>query len=106
MYKAGVDAARFDLRLSDLSQFTLIGVLGYHEEQDAGNGWSRAPDWGRTSLVGRLTRNRGDFEWGLVAGRVRDYRVFGASLQGDLFHWLGIRAEGHYQDTEKDKKII
>ncbi|NIA04692.1 MAG: hypothetical protein GWP11_01825, partial [Proteobacteria bacterium] len=71
VYKPGVDAARFDLRLSDLSQFTLVGVLGYHEERDAGNGWSRAPDWGRTSLVGRLTQNRGDFEWGLVAGRVR-----------------------------------
>lgn len=104
VYKPGVDAARFDLRLSDLSQFTLIGVLGYHEEQGASNGWSRAPDWRRTSLVGRLTQNRGDFEWGLVAGRVRDCRVLGASLQGDLFHWLGIRAEGHYQDTEKDNQ--
>ena len=101
-YKPGVDALRFERRLGDLSQFTLVGVLGYYEDPGSDSGWSRGPDWERTTLLGRFTKINGDFEWGLLGGTVSNLTVLGASLQGELFHWLGIRAEGHYQETWKD----
>jgi hypothetical protein len=101
-YKPGVDAVRYERRLGNLTQFTLVSVLGYEEDPDSGSGWSRDPDWQRTSMLGRLTTVSGDFEWGFIGGYVPYFTVLGASLQGELFGWLGVRAEGHYQETWKD----
>lgn len=101
-YKPGVDAIRVEQQLGDLSQFTLAGVLGYGEDPDSDSGWSSEPEWSRTSLLGRFTQVNGNFEWGLMGGTVPYFTVLGASLQGELFQWLGIRVEGHYKDTWKD----
>ena len=101
-YKPGVDALRYEKRLADLTQFTLLGVLGYTEDPDSDSGWSRAPDWQRTSLVGRLTHILGDYELGFLGGILPGCTVQGLSLQGDVFPWLGIRAEGNYRDTWSD----
>lgn len=101
-YKPGVDSGRAEVRLGNLAQLSLVGVLGYAPADTNAADWRNRPDWSRNSLVGRLAVNRNDFEWGVLAGSVRQYRVIGGSLQGELFDWLGIRAEGHYADPEHD----
>ncbi len=93
---------RADLRLAPLSQLTLLGVLAYQPDAASANGWSRAPDWGKTSLLARFTADRGGFGWGILGGTVRDRSLAGGSLQGQLFDWLGVRAEGHYAWGEED----
>ena len=102
VYKPGVDAVRYERRIADLSQLTIVGVLGFYEDSDTGSGWSRAPDWQRTSIIGRFTTVRGDFEWGALGGVLREYSVVGTSLQGEFFDWLGIRAEGNYKASWKE----
>ncbi|MHB8811489.1 MAG: hypothetical protein ACYC9M_15990 [Desulfobulbaceae bacterium] len=102
VYKPGVDAVRYEHRLADLTQFSLVGVLGYEEDPDSANGWSRAPDWQRTSVLGRYVRSAGRLEWGMLAGVIREDNIVGASLQGELTDWLGLRAEGHYRDSNQD----
>lgn len=97
-YKPGVDSGRAEVRLGNLAQLSLIGVLGYSPESaaDSDAEWRNRPDWSRNSLLARLAVNRHDWEWGLLAGSVRTQRITGGSLQGELFDWLGVRAEGHY----------
>ena len=102
LYKPGVDAIRFERRLADLTQLSLVGVLGYSEDPDSDNGWSREPDWQRTSVLGRYVRSVGALEWGMLMGVVRENNIVGASLQGELTDWLGVRAEGHYRDSQHD----
>ncbi|MHB8788972.1 MAG: hypothetical protein ACYDBT_03740 [Desulfobulbaceae bacterium] len=102
VYKPGVDALRYEHRLADLTQFSLVGVLGYEEDPDSENGWRREPDWERTSVLGRYVRSAGRLEWGVLAGVVREDNIVGASLQGELNDWLGLRAEGHYRDSHQD----
>lgn len=102
VYKPGVDALRYEHRLADLTQFSLVGVLGYEEDPDSANGWSKKPDWQRTSVLGRYVRSVGALEWGMLAGVVREDNIVGASLQGELNDWLGLRAEGHYRASNQD----
>ena len=100
-YKAGVDAARAEIRFGDLTQLTLLGVLSYDQDPSSDTGWSRAPDWRRTSLLARMVTSSLGFEWGMLAGTVHDRTVVGGSLQGELWDWLGLRAEGHYGSQEE-----
>jgi len=95
VYKPGVDALRAEVRLGELSQLFLISVLGYGRDPDTDTGWSDTPAGRRTSYIGRVSTVFKNFEWALLGGTVRDCDVIGGSLQGDLFQWLGIRAEGH-----------
>ncbi|MFH1021080.1 MAG: hypothetical protein V1782_10810, partial [Pseudomonadota bacterium] len=101
-YKPGVDSGRAEVRLGNLAQLSLVGVLGYSPESAADTEWRNRPDWSRNSLLARLAVNRHDWEWALLGGSVRDHRITGASLQGELFDWLGVRAEGHYAAPEQD----
>jgi hypothetical protein len=104
VYKPGVDAVRFERRLANLSQLTVVGVLGYDRDPASDSGWSRSPDWDRTSVLGRYVLDTGGFQWGALGGVVRNSPIAGASLQGELFRWLGIRAEGHYLDSRQDDR--
>ncbi|MDG4476893.1 hypothetical protein [Thiovibrio frasassiensis] len=101
-YKPGVDSGRVEVRLGNLAQLTLVGVLGYSPEGTGETEWRHRPDWSRNSLVARLAVNRNDWEWGVLGGSVREHRISGGSLQGELFDWLGIRAEGHYAAPEQE----
>jgi len=94
-YKAGVDAARADIQLADLSQLSLIAVLGYRSSVSSDNGWSNRPDANRHSYVARVSGVFGDFDLALLGGSVKKERVFGGDFQGELFDWMGIRGEGH-----------
>jgi hypothetical protein len=95
VYKPGVDAVRAEVRLDNLSQLSLISVLGYRQEPDKDTGWSNSPTRSRSSYIGRVSTIFKDFEWVLLGGTVRDMTVIGGSLQGDFLQWLGIRSEGH-----------
>lgn len=100
-YRPGVDALRADLRLAPLSQLTLLAVLAYASEPDSANGWSRGPEWSDTALLAGYSREWRGFGWSLLGGTVNDRTLAGGGLQGELFDWLGVRAEGHYALEEQ-----
>jgi hypothetical protein len=100
VYKPGVDALRAEVRLGELSQLSLISVLGYDPDQDSSNGWSKRPISNRASCLGRISTNMYNFEWALIAGSLADEDVIGVSAQGEVFKWLGVRAEGHVNKPE------
>jgi len=95
-YKPGVDAARADIQLGDLSQLSLIGVLGYEFEPDNDTLWSKNPKADQSSFIVRSSTVFKDFEIALLAGSIKKDKILGMDMQGELFDWLGIRAEGHY----------
>ena len=101
VYKPGVDAARLEVRLGDLSQLSFYHVLGYEADGSEPSGWSGSVDGGRASSLARLSLNTAGFEWALMGGRVLKKNVVGASMQGELFGLLGLRAEGHHADPEQ-----
>ncbi|MDH5178559.1 MAG: hypothetical protein OEZ39_15890 [Gammaproteobacteria bacterium] len=94
VYKPGVDAVRAEVQLSELTQLSLLGVLGYRPDPDSITGWSETVDSDRHSTLARITGNFAGLEWGMLTGKVRRERVHGVSLQGELFGRLGLRAEG------------
>lgn len=104
VYKPGVDAVRAEVRLGNLSQLSLISVLGYKRDSDSDTGWSSDSDGHRTSYVGRISTTFHDFEWAFLGGVVREADVIGGSLQGELFQWLGVRAEGHVADPDDSQR--
>lgn len=102
VYKPGVDAARADYRLNNLSTVSVLSVLGYEPDARAETGWSGRPETDRTSGLGRVAGVVHDVELALLAGRVRRTHILGASLQGEWFNWLGVRAEGHIAAPRDD----
>ncbi len=102
LYKPGVDAARVELGLGPLTQLTLLGALGYETYPTTPNGYSYTVAWDRLSSIARLSTVINDFELAVIAGNVHKRQIIGGSLQGELFSWLGIRAEGHYADPKGD----
>ena len=104
VYKSGVDAARLEIRLGELSQLSFYQVLGYEPDGSKSSGWGGGVSDGRASSLARLSFNMAGFEWALLGGRVVDKNVIGGSLQGELFEWLGLRAEGHHADPEQAGK--
>ncbi len=99
VYKPGVDAARLDLRLGELSQLSLITALGYAADPAGANGYAGAADGGGGSTIARAAATFARFEWALLGGKIKDDTVIGGSLQGELFSWLGLRAEGHRRES-------
>jgi len=95
IYKPGVDAVRAEVGLGQLSKMSLIAVSGYQSDVTTANGWSEGPDNNRTSYLGRASVTIRDMEWSILGGQVREQQLVGASLQGEWFQWLGVRAEGH-----------
>jgi hypothetical protein len=104
VYKPGVDAARVDVRLADLSQFSLMSVLGYKRDSESDTGWSDEPETDRISYLARLSTVFHDFDWVFLGGVVRDTNIIGGALQGEVFQWLGIRAEGHWADPDEPQE--
>ncbi len=94
-YKPGVDAIRTDIQLAELSQLTLIAVMGYRSSLLSDSGWSNRPDHTRNAYLARSSTVMADFELALLAGSVKKDMVLGGDFQGELFDWLGVRGEGH-----------
>lgn len=94
-YKPGVDALRADIQLAELSQLSLISVLGYRTDALSDNGWSNNIDSARNAWLARASSVFGDVELALLGGTVKKDVILGGDFQGELFEWLGIRGEGH-----------
>lgn len=103
VYKPGVDAVKAEVRIAELSQLSLIGVLGYKQERGSVNGWSRDYSQERSSAITRISTALYGFEWAALGGRAREASIIGGSLQGEIVEWLGVRGEGHY-NIPKDAK--
>lgn len=99
VYKPGVDAARLDFRAGALSQISLIHALGYAADPAGANGYAGSPDSGGAVDIGRVSVTFAHFEWSMLGGKIKDGSVIGGALQGELFSWLGVRAEGHRREN-------
>lgn len=99
VYKPGVDAARLDFRAGALSQISVIHAFGYAAAPAGANGYANSPDSGGATNIGRAAITFASFEWALLAGKIKDDTVIGGALQGELFSWLGVRAEGHSRES-------
>ena len=95
IYKSGVDAARVETKLGNLTQLTLLAVLGYKVDSESNNRNSTAMDNDQNSYLVRILSVLTNFEIAVLAGKVFGQNMLGMSLQGELFNWIGIRAEGH-----------
>lgn len=104
VYKPGVDAVRGEVQLGSFSQLSLINVLGYKQDPDSDTGWSEGSESDRASYVSRISTVIYDFEWALIGGVVREANIIGGSIQGELFKWIGVRAEGHIADPDDPQK--
>ena len=100
-YRPGVDGLRIDWRLAPLSQAALLGVLAYEVDGESANGWKRAPQWSRSAVLAMFNHEWRGCGWNLLGGTVADRTLAGGGLQGELFDWLGVRAEGHYALAER-----
>lgn len=103
-YKPGVDALRADWQWSNLSQLTLLSVLDYRADNKADTGWAKSPDWGNTAYLARASTLIGNNQWGLLAADIDNDQIIGFDLQGELFGWLGLRAEGHLRFFDEDNR--
>lgn len=105
VYKPGVDAARLELQLSELTQATIVGVLGYDRGgQEAA--WDDRPSWEESAVIARVFTTLWGFEWAALGGKAPGRYLVGGSLQGELFSWLGVRAAGHYNfSTESEEGL-
>ncbi len=107
VYKPGVDAMVMEKPLGELSQFTLMGVLGYHPDPSASNGWSNTVSWARSSALARFSTSWSGFDWAILAGRVGRKVIAGIGIQGEMWEWLGVRVEGHHAiPTERGKRGV
>jgi len=95
VYKPGVDAARVDVALGDLTLFSAVHVLGYSTDSSNVAGWGDSPDSERASTVARVSTVLFDSEWAILGGTVRESQIAGGSIQAELFDWVGLRFEGH-----------
>lgn len=101
VYKPGVDALRLDLTTSGLSHLSLLQVQGYQPDPNRANGWSSHADPQQRSTIMQLSLTQSDFQWDVLAARIRGQTRLGLALQGELWQWLGLRAEG-YRATVPD----
>lgn len=109
-YKPGVDALRADWQWADLSQLTLLTVLDYQADPGSDSGWDKSPDWGNTAYLARASILIGSNQWGLLVAGIDNDPIIGFDLQGEIFGWLGVRAEGHMRfvdenDRDRDSKL-
>lgn len=95
LYKPGVDAVRTEIRLGDLSQLSMISVSGYRQDMTSETGWSNRPGRQRDSHLVRISTVLGYFEWAVLGGVIRNNNTVGASIQGEIFSHIGLRAEGN-----------
>jgi hypothetical protein len=89
-YKPGIDAARANVPLGDLSGVELVGVLGRDEGAEA---FLRS--WRGSALLGRLYTNVADWDLAVQGGKVFGGYQVGAGLTGVLGP-VELRAEGAY----------
>lgn len=100
VYKPGVDCARVEAGVSELSQLTFVHALGYRPAADSATGWSHAADDGRSSSIARFSVMLGGVEVAFLGGNHRGAQITGGALQGEIAGKIGVRAEGSHVNPE------
>ncbi|MBL4607149.1 MAG: hypothetical protein JKY01_04895 [Pseudomonadales bacterium] len=95
IYKPGVDAFRLDKDVDQLGQFTVIYALGFQADSEEDGAWASSVESDQNSLLLRYSGVLGNFGWSLLGGTLQDNELLGFGLQGEVFSWLGLRAEGN-----------
>jgi hypothetical protein len=96
VYKPGVDAARIDVQLGELSTLSVIGALGY-EHAPLKKPLAEDPvTWDRSALLLTSSFSVSTFHFTALAGKIPSALAVGGAVEGELFDWLGVRMEGHY----------
>jgi hypothetical protein len=93
VYKPGVDALAVNVATGMLSSVEVVGVMGYAD--------TTAPAWGKSALIARAATVLWNFEWAVIAGKLAQRWIVGASSQGELGP-IGLRAEGHVGFPDQD----
>lgn len=96
VYKPGVDCARVEVRVSELSQFTFVHALGYKPDADSATGWSSGADDGRSSSIARFSAMLRGVEVTFLGGSRAGDEIMGGALQGEIAGKIGVRAEGNH----------
>ena len=96
VYKPGVDSARLEVRVSELSQFTFVHALGYKPDVDSATGWSAGADDGRSSSIARFSAMLRGVEVTFLGGSRAGAGITGGALQGEIAGKIGVRAEGNH----------
>lgn len=96
-FKEGVDSARLQYKITNLSELTLLAVTGFDNDTGYENEL--------TSLIAQIKTPIKTFETSIIAGRVYDKKILGGYLQGELFNIITMRLEGHMSQKRftKDK---
>ncbi|MFV2060976.1 MAG: hypothetical protein ACC653_09850 [Gammaproteobacteria bacterium] len=102
VYKPGVDAVRLEHGLSELSQLSYMGVLGYKQDSNSDTGWSNSPDSSRSSHLIQWSDVFNDIETIVIAGEVTNTNIVGGAIQGELYKGTGFRLEGHYGNPQNN----
>lgn len=93
-YKPGVDAAKTDIALGELSGISLIYAAGNHF------------DFNESALLARPFATLFDFDLALTAGWFREDGFAGADFSGEVGPGVGLRGELAYFAAEKDSDFF
>ncbi len=96
-FRPGVDAARVDVRITDLSQITLLGVMGYDDED--------IPDWENSATLLRASVNVDNTDLIALGGKAAGRYLVGGGLIGEL-KGAGLRAEGNVSIPSDDSEDV
>lgn len=96
VYKPGVDCARVEARVSELSQLTLVHALGYRPDAASSNGWSASADDDRSSSIGKYSTTVKGVELTFMGGKQGGAGIAGGAIQGEILGKIGLRAEGSH----------
>ena len=108
VYKPGVDAARAEYQVDELSLLSFYAVLGFEQSLGSDTGWSTRPDAARNTYLARYVTTLANFGWSIIGGSQYQDLIVGGALQGEIFNWLGIRGEGHFKhrDNSMEKDVF
>ena len=105
-FKPGIDALRADIPIGELTQVTLVLAAGYEAEALADEDELAGFRLSSSAAVGSLKTPVGElFEVSVLGGRLDDRYFVGLGTQGELFEWVGVRAEGHVAFVDDEEGV-
>ena len=106
-FKPGVDAVRADVPFGELSQVSAVFAAGFDPENLRDDDALAGFDIDESVAIVKVQTPLGEvFDGSVLGGRVKDRSVLGFGAQGELFEWLGVRAEGHGSLRDGDDRLV
>ena len=94
VYKPGVDCARMEIRVFELSQLTFVHALGYSQDAGSATGWGSTANNERSSSIAKFSTTVKGLEVAFMGGSHAGDEIAGGVLQGEIGGKIGARAEG------------